>query len=112
MPTETLPETGVRGTTRQSDQIHPLYNVVLLDDDDHSYQYVTEMISKLLGCPSSWAFEMAREVDVRGRVIVNTAVLEEARDLQRKIHAYGADWRIQRCKGSMSAIIEPAESPL
>jgi ATP-dependent Clp protease adaptor protein ClpS len=30
---------------------------------------------------------------------------EFARD---QIHAYGPDWRMPKCKGSMSAVLEPA----
>ena len=29
------------------DELAPLYNVVLLDDDDHTYEYVIEMLQKL-----------------------------------------------------------------
>jgi ATP-dependent Clp protease adaptor protein ClpS len=52
---------------------------------------------------------MAREVDTTGRVIVYTGSLEQAEFKRDQIHAYGADWRIPRCAGSMSAIVEPAE---
>ena len=31
----------------KKDQLTPLYNVVLLDDDDHTYEYVIEMLQKL-----------------------------------------------------------------
>ena len=113
MSVETLP--GVRpviGEQQQGQQrLEPLYNVVLLDDNAHSYDYVMEMIQTLLGCPLSWAYEMAVEVDTTGRVIVDTTTLEEAQVLQGKIHAYGADWRIPGSMGSMTAIIEPADLP-
>ncbi len=33
-------------TTRQEQHV-PLFNVVLLDDDDHTYDYVIEMLRKL-----------------------------------------------------------------
>lgn len=87
----------------------PRYNVVLLDDDDHTYEYVIEMLRKLFGHSHETAFQMACEVDNAGRVIVDTTSKERAELKRDQIHAYGADWRIPRCKGSMSAIIEPAE---
>jgi ATP-dependent Clp protease adaptor protein ClpS len=89
-------------------QHSPLYNVVLLDDDVHTYAYVMEMLQTLLGCPSAWAFEMASEVDSTGRVIVDSTTQDRAISLQKQIHSYGADWRIPRCKGSMTALVEPA----
>jgi ATP-dependent Clp protease adaptor protein ClpS len=115
MPVGTLPAVhpGRRETTTtspdNSTRFSPLYKVVLLDDDSHTYQYVVEMLVSILGCPPSWAFQMAVEVDFTGRVIVDITTLEEAQILQEKIHAYGADWRMPDCQGSMTAIIEPED---
>lgn len=86
----------------------PPYHVILLDDDDHSYDYVIEMLRKLFGHPETLAFKMAEEVDATGRVIVDTTTLERAELKRDQIHAYGADPRISRSKGSMSATVEPA----
>lgn len=86
----------------------PPYNVVLLDDDDHTYEYVVEMLVHIFGHSPQAAYLMAVEVDTLGRVIVLTTTLERAELERDRIHAYGADPRIARCKGSMSAIIEPS----
>ncbi len=86
----------------------PRYHVVLLDDDDHTYDYVIEMLMKLFGHSRERAFLMACEVDGSGRVIVDTTTKERAELKRDQIHAYGPDWRIPRCQGSMSAIVEPA----
>ena len=95
---------------RKPRPIHiPRYHVILLDDDDHTYDYVIEMLIKLFRHTETAAFQMAREVDAAGRVIVDTTSQERAELKRDHIHAYGADWRIPHCKGSMSATIEPAE---
>ena len=86
----------------------PQYHVILLDDDDHSYDYVVEMLLTLFGHSHDTAFRMACEVDARGRVIVETTYKERAGLKRDQIQSFGADWRIPRCKGSMSAIVEPA----
>jgi len=86
----------------------PQYNVVLLDDDDHTYEYVVEMLHALFGHPAELALKMAREVDKTGRVIVYTAHRELAELKRDQIHSWGADWRVKACKGSMRATIEPA----
>ncbi len=86
----------------------PPYNVILLDDDDHSYEYVIEMLGKLFGHGLEKAFLMAVEVGTTGRVIVDTTTLERAELKRDQIHAYGKDWRLARCQGSMRATIEPA----
>jgi len=87
----------------------PRYHVILLDDDDHSYEYVVEMLTRLFGHSTIKAFKMACIVDFSGRVIVDTTTKERAEFKRDQIHGYGADWRIPRCQGSMSAIIEAAE---
>lgn len=87
----------------------PLWHVVLLDDDDHTYAYVIEMLNQLFGHSLAQAYKMACEVDSSGRVIVDTTHFERAEFKQQQIHAYGPDWRIEACAGSMTATLEPAE---
>ena len=90
-------------------QRQPPYNVVLLDDDDHTYAYVILMLKELFGYPEEKGFQMAKEVDTTGRVIVLTTAKEHAELKRDQIHAYGADpYSSRPCAGSMSAIIEPA----
>lgn len=86
----------------------PPYNVVLLNDDDHSYDYVIAMLQKLFGYPVEKGYLLAKEVDTSGRVILLTTTKEHAELKQDQIHAFGPDPLIPRCKGSMSATIEPA----
>ena len=85
----------------------PRYNVVLWNDDDHTYAYVITMLMELFGYPAEKGFQMAKEVDTQGRVIVLTTTLEHAELKRDQIHSYGKDQLIARCAGSMSASIEP-----
>jgi ATP-dependent Clp protease adaptor protein ClpS len=110
--TQTTKETG-------KGRLHPLpetqpkklppYNVILLDDDDHTYEYVVGMVRKLFGFSPERAYLLAREVDTSGRVILDTTTLERAELKRDQIHTFGRDWRVARCEGSMTAVIEPAE---
>lgn len=87
----------------------PPYNVVLLNDDDHTYQYVIAMLQQLFGYPPEKGFQMAKEVDTSGRVIVLTTTKEHAELKQDQIHAFGPDPLMpEKSQGSMTAIIEPA----
>jgi ATP-dependent Clp protease adaptor protein ClpS len=103
---ETSPEVQA---ARPQPRTAPLWHVVLLDDDDHTYAYVIEMLGKLFGHGQETAYRMACEVDTTGRVIVATLVFEQAEFKQQQIHAFGRDPRIERCQGSMRAVLEPAE---
>jgi ATP-dependent Clp protease adaptor protein ClpS len=108
---KTKPEKKPERREEEEEESHllPPYNVVLLDDNDHTYEYVIEMLRKLFGYPIERGYQMAREVDTTGRVILLTTSKEHAELKRDQIHAYGADWRLARSKGSMSAIIEPVE---
>ncbi|KAA5542082.1 ATP-dependent Clp protease adaptor ClpS [Roseiconus nitratireducens] len=86
----------------------PRYNVVLWDDSDHSYEYVVIMMRKLFRYPVEKGFQIAREVDNSGKAICLTTTMEHAELKRDQIHAFGKDDLIPRCKGSMSATIEPA----
>jgi ATP-dependent Clp protease adaptor protein ClpS len=50
-PTTALPEIH----TEKQDDLTPLYHVVLLDDDEHTYDYVVEMLSSADGRPGASA---------------------------------------------------------
>jgi ATP-dependent Clp protease adaptor protein ClpS len=87
----------------------PPYHVVLLDDDDHSYEYVIRMLKSLFGYQEERGYMFTKEVDSAGRVIVLTTTLEHAELKRDQIHAFGADPILDRSKGAMSATLEPAE---
>ena len=104
MPT-VIATPGVKKGTQ--DRIAPLYNVVLLDDDEHTYEYVVEMLQKLFAFSDGDAWNHAVEVDSTGRTVVLTCELPQAEFGRDQIHVYGADWRMPKSKGSMSAVVEP-----
>ena len=107
-----MTEIIVRPKTREKHEAktkrQPPYNVVLLNDDDHSFDYVIHMLQALFGYPPEKGYQMAYEVHTQGRVIVATTTKEHAELKRDQIHAFGPDKDIPRCKGSMSAEIEPA----
>lgn len=94
--------------TGSQDQLTPLYSVVLLDDDEHTYAYVVEMLCTIFCISPEAAYRHAVEVDTTGRTVVMTCEKEQAEFGRDQIHAYGADPRMPTSKGSMSAIVEPA----
>ena len=107
--TVTAPQ--VRSTTdcAQRPKRQTPYHVVLLDDDDHTYDYVIGMLRKLFGHTTEQSLQLATTVDETGRVILATTTLERAELKRDQIHGFGRDWRIPRCAGSMSADVEPAD---
>ena len=86
----------------------PMWHVILLDDDAHSYNYVIELLVNIFRHSAETAYNMALEVDSTGQVIVDTCPRERAELKQEQIHNFGVDPLIPSCAGSMTAVLEPA----
>lgn len=85
------------------------WNVVLLNDEDHTYEYVIQMVQKLFGVPVERAFQIAEKVDVDGRAVCMTTHRELGELKVEQIHSFGRDELIASSAGAMSAILEPAD---
>lgn len=104
----TKPDTRPTPTT-DSQPLRP-WNVVLLDDQDHTYDYVIDLLGRLFGHDLTRAFELARKVDTEGRAVVATTHRELGELRVQQIRGFGADPLMARSRGPMKAILEPAES--
>ena len=89
--------------------LEPPHHLILLDDDSHTYQYVILMLGKIFGYSAEKGFSIACVIDSQGRAIVLTSSKDECLQKQDQIHAFGPDPRMEKCVGSMSAIVEVAE---
>jgi ATP-dependent Clp protease adaptor protein ClpS len=105
-PARASRQTSPRKQIEQPRRLPP-YNVILLNDDDHTFDYVIEMLSSLFGYNPARGYLMAEQLNPKGRVIVLTTHKEHAEFKRDQIQAFGRDKRIDHCAGSMSAIIEP-----
>jgi ATP-dependent Clp protease adaptor protein ClpS len=91
-----------------SSKTEGLYHVIILNDDDHTIDYVVEMLQAVLGLSLHDALARTLEADSNGSSIVRTCALSEAERKRDLIHAYGPDWRLPRSRGSIAAVVEPA----
>ncbi|MBY0502392.1 MAG: ATP-dependent Clp protease adaptor ClpS [Bryobacteraceae bacterium] len=107
-PTIVSPDIDVDQSGQLGDDHADLFHVVLLDDDDHTYDYVIEMLQKLFLLSPGSAYNHAVEVDATGRTVILTCEREPAEFAREQVHSYGADWRMPKSQGSMSAQLEPA----
>lgn len=101
--TITVPEPKVENKTKRQ----PPYNVILMNDDDHTVEYVVSLCKKIFGFPVEKGFLKAKEVHEKGRAILWTGTLELAELKQQQVHSIGKDPLINKCKGSMTCVIEP-----
>lgn len=107
--TRTVPVPGRKDQAAAGPEFEALYNVVLIDDDEHTYQYVIHMLCTLFEAGVEMAYLMARAVDTDGRVIVCTAVRDLARRKRDAIKSFGPDPLLAHSTGSMHAVIEPVQ---
>lgn len=95
-------------TKPRRDELPP-YHVVLLDDNDHTYAYVVDMLQSLFHHSAERALVLAEQVDRTGRAVVCTTHKERAELKRDQILGFGCDFRVSSSKNSMNAVIEPAE---
>jgi len=105
MPGTTL-DTDTENTTR--DELNKLYHVIILNDEEHSFDYVIEMLQAVFNMGYSTAAAHTLEAHTTGSSIVLTTNLEEAESKRDQVHAYGPDWRMPNSRGSVAALVEPA----
>ncbi len=94
---------------REKPQRQPRYHVILWDDQSHTHAYVIVMLQQLFGHAPTKGFQLADEVDRRGRAIVLTTTMEHAELKRDQIRAFGKDGLLAESSGSMYASIEPSE---
>lgn len=82
------------------------WRVILYNDEDHTYDYVVEMIVTVCGLAREQAFRCAVEVDLTGRTTVFYGKEEDCRRISAKINTWGPDHRLLRSRGSMNSAIE------
>lgn len=104
---ETITSPGTRVTDETDEALEPPYHLILLDDQEHTYQYVVHMLGAIFGYSREKAYAIACIVDAEGRAILMTGAKGQLELKQEAVHAFGADPRMPDSKGSMSAILEP-----
>jgi ATP-dependent Clp protease adaptor protein ClpS len=106
--TKTAPKSRAESATETQRQ--PPYNVVILNDEEHSFEYVIELLTKLFGHGLPTAEELTLRIHNTGRAVVYTTHKEKAELKREQVLAYGPDPRLESSKGPLGCYIEPAPS--
>ena len=101
-----VPTTEAETDTEEKTLLLRQSKVVLFDDDEHTYDYVVEMLVHCCSLSRESAFRCAVEVDLCGKTTVFYGTGEECRRRRDRIHAFGADPRLPRSRGSMKAEVQ------
>ncbi len=106
--TQSTPKSKTDLETQASRQ--PPYHVVILNDEEHTFDYVIELLTKLFAHPLATAEELTLRIHHTGRAIVLTTHREKAELKREQVLGYGPDPRMSISKGPLGCYIEPAPS--
>ena len=95
-------------TTEQQTRRLPPYNVVILNDEEHTFPYVIELLIKIFRHPLPKAEELTLRIHTTGRAIVYTTHKELAELKRDQVIAYGPDPMMKESKGPLRCYVEPA----
>jgi ATP-dependent Clp protease adaptor protein ClpS len=107
-PPQPAPATDSAVATAPATRKPWLWNVVLLDDNQHTFDYVIRMLTELFGHSAEQARRTAETIDSTGRGICMTTHREHAELKCEQIHGFGADPMAAESTGPMKSVLEPA----
>lgn len=79
------------------------WKVVLFNDEEHTYDYVVEMLTSVCKLSRENAFRCAVEVDMTGRTIVFYGTRNDCEAVCSKVLSFGPDHRLPQSMASMNA---------
>jgi ATP-dependent Clp protease adaptor protein ClpS len=114
-PQNASPATGTTTAPKQHEDLRtrriPPYNVILLNDDHHSMEFVVDVLCKVLGCSLERAVQLMLEAHESGRSIIWTGTKEVAELKAEQIHSFPEIRAADGAQlGPLGCVIEPAPS--
>ncbi|TXT27874.1 MAG: hypothetical protein FD138_2690 [Planctomycetota bacterium] len=86
----------------------PPYAVILHNDDDHTFQYVIDLLMKLFAYPLEKAFVLTTQVHTQGKSIVWSGTLELAELKRDQVRGFGPDfYAVKKIEYPLGVTIEP-----
>ena len=95
--------------TRDQTRLLPPYHVIIMNDDDHSFEFVVHVLTEVFRMKVEQAFTVTREAHERGRAIVWTGskeVAEHKYEMLQSVHE--KHWQSGRDLGPVRCRIEAA----
>ena len=104
--TQSSPQRSTDASSKTRRQ--PPYNVIVLNDEEHTFEYVIELLTKLFSHSLLMAEKLTWQIHNAGRAIVLTTHKELAELKCEQVLEYGPDPRMSVSKGPLGCYIEPA----
>ena len=106
--TQAAPQTESDVETDKRTKRLPPYNVIILNDEEHTFDYVIELLVKTFAHSLDRAKALTWKIHSSGRAIVYTTHKELAELKRDQVIAQGRDPRMAVSKGPLGCYIEPA----
>ncbi|WP_169974262.1 ATP-dependent Clp protease adaptor ClpS [Tautonia rosea] len=106
--TKTAPKPQEHAENETETRRQPPYNVIILNDEEHTFDYVIELLCKLFRHSLATAQELTWRIHLTGRAVVLTTHKELAELKRDQVLSYGPDPRMSVSKGPLDCFIEPA----
>lgn len=84
----------------------PHFQLVLLNDNTHSYDYVIRLLMDVFGMSVEKAFVLTRAVDQTGRAVVFVGDAAEVADRMSRVVAAGPDTLLRISTGPLQVLVE------
>lgn len=105
-PIVTTTRPAPQAQTQPETRRQPPYNVVILNDEEHTVDYVIELLVKVFKHSLETADLLTWKVHTEGRAIVFTTHRELAELKREQVLSYGPDPRMEISKGPIGCVIE------
>jgi len=94
---------------KRKSKLLPPYHVIILNDDDHSFEFVMNVLRQVFGLEVEKAFDITREAHEKGRAIVWTGPKEVAELKAEQVSTFHEIRERDGAKlGPVGCVIEPA----
>ncbi len=108
-----LPEATVTTRPKSREEVRtrrlPPYNVILENDDHHSFEFVMDVLCKVLGCPIERAYQFAWQAHTTGRAVIWTGPKEVAELKVEQVRSFHEIRPTDQAKlGPLGCTLEPA----
>jgi ATP-dependent Clp protease adaptor protein ClpS len=104
----TAPRTKSKTAETTQTQRQPPYHVVILNDEEHTFDYVIDLLTKIFRHSLVTAQELTWRIHTTGRAVVYTTHKEKAELKRDQVLSWGPDPRMSISKGPLGCYIEPA----
>ena len=86
----------------------PIYGLVVLNDDTHTFDYVISLFHDVFGISPDTGYGMAETIHLQGWRVVFTGTWQEVVQKRAEVLAYGPDPRMPNSTGPLKVEIHEA----